>query len=212
MTQATLNAQAREKTGKGPARALRREGRLPAIIYGGKGGETNISVDLRETTKVYVKGHFQSQLLQIELGKEKIAVLPRDVQLHPVTDQIEHVDFLRIEKGQKVRVAVPVRFLNAERSPGLKRGGVLNIVRHDVELYCNPEKIPAFIEADLNGTRIGQSIHISHIALPEGCEPVIRDRDFTVAAVAGRGKEEEEKTAVAGAAGAAAAPAAGGAA
>ena len=209
-----LKATARPHAGKGAARQARREGKVPAVIYGdGKPPET-IALDYTELWKQVLKGHFTSTVFEVVVGAEKNRVIPRDVQVDPVKDQPIHVDFLRIGKDGRIRVAVPVRFINEALSPGLKRGGVLNIVRHDIEVTCPYDKIPAFFEIDLTGLEIGRSVHISAITLPEGVQPTIKDRDFTVATIAGAVKQEEEEVAaVAGAAtpeeGAAAAPAAG---
>jgi large subunit ribosomal protein L25 len=197
MTQQTLPATLRDNTGKGASRALRRQGQVPAIIYGGKGGELNVAVEHKEVHRRYRGGHFLSEVLQLDTGKEKIAVLPRDVQLHPVTDKIEHIDFLRIVKGEKVRVDVPVRLLNIDRSPGVKRGGTINLVRHEIGLYCDPDHIPSFIPVDLTGLAIGHSIHISHITLPKDATPVITDRDFTILALAGRSAQDDADNATA---------------
>jgi large subunit ribosomal protein L25 len=126
-------------------------------------------------------GHFMNSLVSIELGKDKVRTIPKDVALHPVTDRPTHVDFLRLAKGAKIDVSVPVVFVNEEASPGLKKGGVLNVVRHDLELVCDADKIPSEIEIDVTGKEVGDSIHISEIALPEGSESAITDRDFTIA-------------------------------
>jgi len=160
-----------------------------------------------------LKGHFTSTVFEVEVDGKKNRVIPRDLQVDPVKDQPIHVDFLRIGKDGRIRVAVPVRFINEPLSPGLKRGGVLNIVRHEIEVTCPYNKIPAFFDVDLTGLEIGRSVHISSIALPEGVAPTIKDRDFTVATIAGAVKQEEEEVAAAAVPeeGAAAAPAAAGA-
>jgi large subunit ribosomal protein L25 len=206
-----LKATARARAGKGAARQARREGLVPAVIYGdGKPPET-IALDYVELWKQVLKGHFTSTVFEIDLEGKKHRVIPRDLQVDPVKDQPIHVDFLRIGKDGLIRVAVPVRFINDALSPGLKRGGVLNIVRHDIEVTCPYDKIPPFFEVDLTGLEIGRSIHISAITLPEGVTPTIRDRDFTVATVAGAVKQEEEEVTAAAVPeeGAAAAPVAG---
>jgi large subunit ribosomal protein L25 len=213
--QPELKATARAGSGKGAARQARREGRVPAVIYGdGKPPET-IALDYNELWKQVLKGHFTSTVFEVVVEGKKNRVIPRDLQVDPVKDQPIHVDFLRIGKDGRIRVEVPVRFINDALSPGLKRGGVLNIVRHDIEVTCPYDKIPAFFEVDLAGLDIGRSIHISAIKLPEGVEPTIKGRDFTVATIAGAAKQEEEETVAAAAAAtpeegaAAAAPAAG---
>ena len=177
----TLPAETRERAGKGASRALRREGRVPAVIYGGKEEPTLIHVEAKELVKQLGTGHFMNSIVTIELGGKKIKTLPKDVSLHPVTDRPEHVDFLRLGKDAKVDVSVPVVFINEEASPGLKKGGVLNIVRHELELVCEADKIPSEIELDVTGKDVGDSIHISEVTLPEGSASAITDRDFTIA-------------------------------
>jgi len=177
----TLPAEARERAGKGASRALRREGRVPAVIYGGKEEPITIHVEERELVRQLDLGHFMNSIIEIEIGGKKVRTLPKDVSLHPVTDRPEHVDFLRLSKGAKVDVSVPVVFVDEEASPGLKKGGVLNIVRHELELVCDADKIPSEIEIDVTGKEVGDSIHISEVALPAGSESAITDRDFTIA-------------------------------
>ncbi len=179
-----LTAQARDRAGKGVARALRREGRVPAVVYGDKKSPDLISLSHNEVTKLWNRGTFMSSLLDLEVDGKTQRVIPRDVQLDPVKDFVTHVDFLRLGKGAKIAVEVPVNFVNDEESPGIKRGGILNVVRHEVELNCPAESIPESIEVDLTGTDIGDSIHISAITLPDGVTPAITDRDFTVATIA----------------------------
>lgn len=203
---ASLTAETRDKSGKGVARSLRREGKIPGILYG-KGSEpVSLSLTLNEVRQQYLKGRFQNRVIELKLGGKTVQALPRDVQFHPVTDVIEHVDFLKVEAGTLVHVNVPVKFLNADKSLGIKRGGALNIVRHDIEFVCKPDSIPAHIEVNIQSMDIGSSIHIADITLPAGITPVIK-RNFTIATIAGRGKEEEEAPVAA-----AAAPAAGAAA
>ncbi|MCR2833911.1 50S ribosomal protein L25/general stress protein Ctc [Parerythrobacter lacustris] len=177
----TLPAETRERAGKGASRALRREGRIPAVIYGGKEEPITIHVEEKALVKLLMTGHFMNSIVQIELGKDSVRTLPKDVALHPVTDRPTHVDFLRLSKGSKIDVSVPVVFINEEASPGLKRGGVLNIVRHELELVCDNDKIPGEIEIDVTGKEVGDSIHISDVTLPAGSESAITDRDFTIA-------------------------------
>ncbi|WP_427968919.1 50S ribosomal protein L25/general stress protein Ctc [Altererythrobacter sp.] len=176
-----LPAEARERAGKGASRALRREGRVPAVIYGGKEEPTTIHVELKELARQLGTGHFMNSIVEIELSGKTIRTLPKDVALDPVTDRPEHVDFLRLAKGAKVEVNVPVVFINEEDSPGLKKGGVLNVVRHELDLVCEADKIPAEIVIDVTGKEVGDSIHISELSLPEGSESAITDRDFTIA-------------------------------
>ncbi|MEL7197085.1 MAG: 50S ribosomal protein L25/general stress protein Ctc [Pseudomonadota bacterium] len=177
----TLPAEARERAGKGASRALRREGRVPAVIYGGKEEPTTIHVEAKELIKQLNTGHFMNSIVQIELGGDKVRTLPKDVALHPVTDRPTHVDFLRLSKDAKVDVSIPVVFINEEASPGLKKGGVLNVVRHELELVCAADKIPGEIAIDVTGKEVGDSIHISEVTLPDGSESAITDRDFTIA-------------------------------
>ncbi len=208
---ATFEAQSREQTGKGAARAIRREGRVPAIIYGSQQTPSKIALPLKELTLEYRKGSFFNKIVGINLDGQILHALPRDVQTHPVTDIIEHADFQRVDKDTVIHVMVPVKVLNQEKSIGLKRGGVLNIVRHEIELLCKPDAIPPFIEVDVLSVDIGHSVHIKDITLPEDVTTGIKDRNFTIITVAGRSKEEEERPVIAAAAapGDAAAPAAG---
>lgn len=192
----SLNADVRERVGKGSARAARRAGRVPAVIYGDKKPPQSISLAHNELMKVINKGHFMNSTVDVVVDGKTERVLPRDVQLHPVTDWPLHVDFLRLAKDAKINIEVPVVFINEEESPGLERGGVLNIVRHEVECMCPATAIPDQIEVDLTGLEINDSVHISSVALPEGVTPVITDRDFTIATVvapsAMKSEEEEE--------------------
>ena len=179
-----LAAEKRERAGKGIARALRREGQVPAVIYGDSKDPEGIAVSRKELTKLYNTGRLASTLMDIELDGKKHRVIARDVQLHPVRDDILHADFLRLGKGSKIAVEVSVTFLNEETCPGLKQGGVLNVVRYTVELNCPADNIPETIELDLAEAQMNDSLHISEVALPEGVEPVISDRDFTIATIA----------------------------
>jgi large subunit ribosomal protein L25 len=213
MAQIELKASVRERGGKGAARQARREGKVPGVIYGDGQPPETITLDYHELWKQVLKGHFTSTVFELVVDGKKNRVIPRDVQVDPVKDLPIHVDFLRIGKDGLIRVEVPVRFVNEGLSPGLKRGGVLNIVRHDIQVTCPYDKIPPFFEVDLAGLEIGRSIHISAIKLPDGVEPTIKGRDFTIATIAGAVKQEEEVGPAAGAAtpegGEAAAPAAG---
>ena len=179
----TLSAEQREKAGKGASRALRREGRVPAVIYGNKEEPATIHVEERELNKLLGTGHFMNSLIMVEIGGKAVRTLPKDVAFHPVTDRPLHVDFLRLSKNATVDVSVPVLFVNEEASPGLKRGGVLNVVRHELELVCDAARIPDEIEIDVTGLEVGDSIHISSVKLPEGSESAITDRDYTIATV-----------------------------
>jgi large subunit ribosomal protein L25 len=206
-----IKATARPKSGKGAARTVRREGKIPGVIYGEKKEPEPIALDFNELWKLSQKGRFLSTVFEIDLGGKKSRVLPREVQFDPVKDFPIHVDFQRVGASSRVRVSVPMRFINEGASPGLKRGGVLNIVRHEVEVTCPPDRIPDFFEFDLTGLEIGRSIHISAVKMPEGVRPTILNRDFTIATIAGKKAEEEARPAEAAAAPGeeAAAPAAG---
>ncbi len=181
--QLTLSAETRERAGKGASRAMRREGRVPAVIYGQKQDPLPIHVEEKALVKMLHGGHFMNSVVMIDLGGEPTRTLPKDVQFHPVTDRPLHVDFLRISEHAKVTVAIPIRFTGEEESRGLKRGGVLNAVRHDLELVCDAAEIPDEIEINLAGLDIGDSLHISQIELPAGTESAITDRDFTIATI-----------------------------
>jgi large subunit ribosomal protein L25 len=181
--QLTLSAETRERAGKGASRDLRRQNRIPAVIYGNKQDPELIHVEEKALVKLLMTGHFSNSLVQIDLGGKKQMTIPKDVAFHPVTDRPTHVDFLRIVKGAKVEVLVPVHFINEEKSPGLKRGGVLNVVRHELELICDNDKLPDDIQIDVSGFDVGDSIHISHVTLPNGTESKITDRDFTIATI-----------------------------
>jgi large subunit ribosomal protein L25 len=180
-----LKAEAREQVGKGSARAVRRNGKVPAVIYGDKQPPLAIALSYKDVYYKIHGGGFLTTVATIDVDGNRIQVLPKDFQLDPVRDFPMHVDFLRAGKDTVVNVAVPVHFINEEKSPGIKRGGVLNIVRHEVELHCPADAIPDAITVDLAGTDIGDSIHISAVTLPAGARPVISDRDFTIATVAG---------------------------
>jgi large subunit ribosomal protein L25 len=179
--QLTLSAETRERAGKGASRAMRREGRVPAVVYGNKEEALAIHVEEKALMKMLNTGHFMNSVVMIDVAGGTARTLPKDVQFHPVTDRPMHVDFLRISEHSQVHVAVPVRFVNEEGSRGLKRGGVLNVVRHELELVCDAAEIPDEIVIDLTGYDIGDSIHISNVELPQGTASAIEDRDFTIA-------------------------------
>ena len=176
-----LPAEARERAGKGASRALRREGRTPAVIYGGKEAPVQIHVEEKELVKQLMTGHFFNSIVELAVGGKTIKTLAKDVAFHPVTDRPLHADFLRLTGDSKIEVQVPVVFVNEDASPGLKKGGVLNIVRHELELVCPAESIPGEIQIDVTGKEIGDSIHISEVTLPKGVTSAITDRDFTIA-------------------------------
>lgn len=179
-----LKAEARERVGKGSARELRRNGLIPAVIYGDKQPPMPIALPYKEVTLKIHAGGFMTTIATIDVDGKKVRVLPKDYQLDPVRDFTMHVDFLRISKDTKVVVEVPVHFENEEKSPGIRRGGVLNVVRHHVEVHCPANAIPEFFMADLAGLDINDGVHISNITLPEGVTPTITDRDFTIATIA----------------------------
>lgn len=188
-----LKATARERVGKGAARQARRDGQIPAVIYGDNKPPTPISLDHHELEQQVKKGHFTSTVVEVNLAGQKEKVIPRDVQVHPVRDTLVHVDLLRIGADGIIRAAVPVKFLNESKSPGLKRGGILNVVRHDIEVFCPYDRMPPAFEVDLEGLEIGSAIHVSAITMPDGVDPVISDRDFTVATIQGAVKQEVEE-------------------
>jgi len=179
--QLTLSADLRERAGKGASRALRNAGRVPAVIYGNNEDPTAIHIEEKMLLKALHTGHFMNSIVMIELGGKQVRTLPKDVAFHPVNDRPLHADFLRIGEHSEVHVNVPVHFIDEETSPGMKRGAVLNMVRHDLELVCDAALIPDDIKISLKGLEIGDSIHISHVALPAGARSAITDRDFTIA-------------------------------
>jgi large subunit ribosomal protein L25 len=191
-----FKAEARSQVGKGSARAARRAGLVPAVIYGNKQPAVPITINANKWRQLMNKPGIFSQLMNIEVKSEKYFVLPRDIQQHPVSEEAEHVDFLRVTKNATVAVGINVEFINEDKCTGLKLGGVLNVVRAQVELNCPAISIPEKIIVDLEGLNVGHTIHISAIKLPEGCTPTITDRDFTVATIAaprgGLGDSEEE--------------------
>lgn len=198
----TLAAETRARAGKGASRALRRDGRVPCVVYGGGEEPLSIHVEERALQRLLGTGHFSNSLVMIEVGGASVRTLPKDVHLHPVSDRPLHVDFFRLSADSTVEVAVPVVFVNEEASPGLKRGGVLNVVRHELELVCDANRIPEEISIDVTGLDIGDSIHISAVALPSGASSAITDRDFTIATIVApsslKSEEGDSETAVQG--------------
>ena len=181
--QLTLSAEARERAGKGASRALRREGRVPAVIYGNNEEPTTVHLEEKALMKALHTGHFMNSVVMVGVGGKDVRTLPKDVSFHPVTDRPLHVDFLRISEHAKVTVNVPVHFINELAAPGIKRGGVLNVVRHELELVCDAAEIPDEIAVDLTGFEVGDSIHISAVTLPKGVTSAISDRDYTIATI-----------------------------
>ena len=195
--QLTLPAETRERNGKGASRELRREGRVPAVVYGQKKDALSIHVEEKLLTKMLQTGHFMNSVVMVEVGGKPTRTLPKAVDFHPVTSRPIHVDFLRISEHTKVNVAVPMRFDNEDASPGLKRGGVLNVVVHELEIVCDAAHIPNEIHVPLDGLEIGDSVHISQVKLPDGVVPANTDEDFTVATIVAPSamKAEEEEAA-----------------
>lgn len=187
-----LKAETRERVGKGSARAIRRDGKIPAVIYGDKQPPLAITLSYKDIFYKIHGGGFMTTVAMIDVDGQKIRVLPKDYQLDAIRDFPLHVDFLRVSAKSEVTVNIPVHFINEEKSPGLKRGGVLNVVRHEVEFVCPANAIPDSITIDLEGTEIGDVIHISSVKLPKGITPLIADRDFTVATVAGSAAAKSE--------------------
>lgn len=181
--QLTLSAEARDRAGKGASRHLRREGRVPAVIYGAGQEPQGIHVEERLLARQLGTGHFMNSIVMIDVGGQTVRTLPKDVQFHPVSDRPLHVDFLRVGEHSQIHVNVPVRFEDEEGSPGIKRGGVLNVIKHEIELIVDAAEIPDEIVVQLTGRDVGETIHISDVTLPEGAKPAIDDRDFTIATI-----------------------------
>jgi large subunit ribosomal protein L25 len=198
--QLTLPAEARDRAGKGASRALRRDGRVPAVIYGQKKDALSVHVEEKLLSKMLSTGHFMNSVAMVDVAGKPTRTLPKAVDFHPVTSRPIHVDFLRISEHTKVHVNVPMRFDNEEASPGLKRGGVLNVVVHELELVCDAAHIPNEIHVQLDGLEIGDAVHISQVKLPEGVTPANTEEDFTVATIVAPSamKAEEEEAAPAG--------------
>lgn len=195
-----FKATTRDRAGKGVARALRREGRTPAVIYGDNKEPVTISLDSNEINVEYNKGHMFTTLCHMDVEGTEHKVLARDVQLHPVTDVVVHADFLRVTPKTKIAVSVPVNLINEDQSPGMKEGGILSVVRYEVELVCSAMDIPDVIDVDMAGKEMGDTITVSNAALPEGVTPVIDDRDFVIANISApkRAAEEDQPAAEGG--------------
>lgn len=202
-----IKASARKRSGTGGARAVRREALVPGVVYGDGRDPENVALPSNELVNLINRGRFLSNVIELDIEGKKTRVIPREVQTDPVNDKLVHIDFQRVGKGASIRVNVPVRFINDALSPGLKRGGVLNVVRHEVEVLAPADRIPEVFEFSLEGLEIGRSIHISAVQMPEGVRPTIQNRDFTVATVAGHKVEEEAAPSAAGAVVEGAAPA-----
>ncbi|MCA0406319.1 MAG: 50S ribosomal protein L25/general stress protein Ctc [Proteobacteria bacterium] len=180
-----IAAKRRAQAGKGAARAVRREGRVPAVIYGGGQDPVSISLDYKETNRLIYAGHFLTTLFNIDVEGEVIRAIPRDYQLDRVRDTPMHVDFLRLGADTVIKVAVPVHVVGQEASPGLKAGGALNIVHHELEFMVAADKIPDFIEVDISKAKVGESVHLSSVKLPEGAKVVSHEKDVTLVTIAG---------------------------
>ncbi len=198
--QVTIVAEARAGSGTGTARAVRRAGKVPGILYGAKEPPVAIALDPRIVLRELHRGGWRSRIYELRLDGAATRALIREVQFHPVTDAPRHIDFQRLVAGQEVRVAVDVTFTNEAASPGLKRGGVLNVVRHSVEVYCDPDQVPGHFEADLSGLDINHTVRWSNLRGTEGTRPIIADRDFVIASVAPPTKMVEATTETAAAA------------
>jgi len=183
MASPVIKAELRGKAGKGSSRALRREDKIPAVIYGDKKEPTIVTLARVDLVKELNKGGFMNTSYELQVGKNTETVLPRDVQFHPVTDWPLHVDFLRLAKGSSLNIMIPIHFIGEEECPGIKTGGILNVVRHEVEFSCPASAIPEAIEIDVSQLEMNDSIHISTVTLPKGVTPVIDDRDFTIAMI-----------------------------
>ncbi len=191
MTELILIGEEKKGSGTGSARALRREGKIPAVIYGFSENHM-ISLVYKDFLKEYQKGNLLSKLLDIKFGKKTLKVIPRDVQIDPVTDNPIHVDFQLIKDTVPIKVAVRVKVINKDKSPGIKRGGILNIVRKYISLSGIPKNIPEYLEIDISGFEIGRNVHINDIVLSKDVVPVDKD-NFTVLTIAGRVEEQEEE-------------------
>lgn len=201
-----IQAEARDRAGKGAAREARRAGKIPGVIYGDGKPPVLISIDRHSMRRLLLDPHLQTHLLDVMVAGEKHHVLTRDVQLDPISDQAVHLDFMRVSERSRVTLMVPVEFVNQALSPGLKIGGVLNVVRHEVELVCRADSIPDYLTADLSGLEIGDSIRIRAIELPEGARPSVTDRDFVICTIAAPSAVRAEAQEAAAAAAAQAAP------
>lgn len=189
-----LKATVRQRAGKGAAREARRNNQVPAVIYGNKQDPSSILLPYKETALAIFGGGFLTNVITIDVDGKKEKVIPRDYQLDPVRDFVMHVDFLRVGRNTVVTVEIPAEFINEDDCPGLTRGGVLNVVRHAIEVNCPADSIPDSLVCDLKGLDIGDGIHISAVNLPEGVEPTITDRDFTIATIAAPAGLKEESS------------------
>ena len=201
MAEIVLNVEVRERTGTGGAREARRAGKVPGVLYGGPRGPVPVAVEANAFRKALYTGKLLGHLVTLSHGGENQTVIAKDIQFHPVSDQPVHFDLFRVEEHQLVKINVPVHFKNHEASPGLKRGGALNVARHDVEIWAPADEIPEELVVDLTGLEIGDSVRIGSIALPPGVEPAIAGRDFVIATVTGTSAQASEDAAAEAAAG-----------
>lgn len=198
MADIELNVEVRERSGTGGARAARREGKVPGVLYGGRRGPVAIAVNENAFRKSLYTGKLLGHLVTLKYGSETQPVIAKDIQFDPVTDRPIHFDLFRVEEGQLIKISVPVRFINEEDSPGMKKGGALNLVRPQVELWAPADRIPEVLTADLTGLEIGEQIRISAFDLPQGVEPTVGDRDFVVATITSSSAAQAEAAAAAG--------------
>lgn len=194
-----FTAESRKDTGRGASRELRRNGIVPAVMYSKKMKPLSFSLVEKDLTREYLKGAFESKLVEISIDGKTHFALAREIQTHPVSDRIEHADFLQVDANSKIRVNVPVKVIGMDKCMGLKRGGAMNIVRHSIEMECSPDTIPSRITVDVKDANIGDSIHIDTIELPKGATPVIK-RNFTLVTITGRSTKDEEAAPAAAAA------------
>lgn len=195
-----FKGEARNISGKGAARAARRNGQVPVVLYANNQTPVHATVDANQLSLAYTKGGFMNKIVSVEVSGKTYFGIPREVQTHPVSDKIEHADFQQVDAKSEVKVLVPVSIIGAEKSLGMKRGGVLNVVSHQVALLCNVTKIPAKIEIDVTNLNIGSSIHLSDVALPDGVKPANKRVDATIVSISGRAADEEPAAAAAPAA------------
>jgi large subunit ribosomal protein L25 len=195
----SLSAEPRASVGKGAARAIRRDGRVPGIIYGDGKEPTPVSFEPRELSRAIARAGFFATIVDVSVDGSVHRTLAREVQSHPISDAALHVDFMRVGAGAQVNVSVPVSFINQERSPGLRRGGILNVIRHNIDIACTVDRIPNRVVVDLDGLEIGDSVHIETVAMPEGLRPALGSRDSTIASIAASSAVREEALAAASA-------------
>ncbi|MBA4274342.1 MAG: 50S ribosomal protein L25 [Alphaproteobacteria bacterium] len=194
-----FKGETRNASGKGAARAARREGKVPVVLYANNKTPVHANIDANQLTQAYIKGGFMNKIISLAVDGKTYFGVPREIQTHPVSDKIEHADFLQVDAKSEVKVFVPVHISGAEKSLGMKRGGVLNVVAHQVPLLCNVTKIPASVDIDVTNLNINSSIHLSDVALPEGVKPANKRVDITIVSISGRAADEEPAAAAASA-------------